>query len=1167
MDATELDVDAKLYKASGDLISELQAKLPLLLDRFQEWPQLLDPVLASLIGAIVEGFTTFITRYPGTYEYQSKAAQSRTATDAIVPLPTALSRLLYTFCKVRGYKVIVQLLSNEPRCVEPMLCCIREWNDSATTRSMPGMVWQQKYVMLLWLSLLILAPFELSTLSKAKTPSVDTKLQHLCQDLPAVSQDVLTIALASLTSPSKERESAVILLVRLALRRDMQALNLASRLVEYSSSCLLDGEAQSQTVYFYLGHLSLLYSVVNLGTTSEVAPFLARVYTLANKLAISGSGHRITALRDLASVRKYLVKILRVCLTHAITLTDSVEGFDEEITNSWLEDSIQFFLESLGDKDSLVRMAASKALSVVALRLDASMSAEILEAVLGALSENVLLEDPRTLRVITKTDLPNDQTTLLIRNLSAVDPLQWHGLMLTLGHLLFRRSAPLHQLPEIIEALLLGLEFEQRSHAGTSVGVSVRDGACFGVWTLARKYSTRELNDVDSVSVAGVSIPQQTTQQSILQMMATRLVLSACLDPSGNIRRGSSAALQELIGRHPDSVVQGIPVVQAVDYTAVARRSKAMIEVTAQAAALGQQYHEALLQSLIGWRGALAADADSRRWAAAALRILCNSTSLTLKVQTLQKLKDGLHRLGTRNMATTAAARHGLLLCVAAIIDSMFASSTSQARELLLLIDSIDVAAVAGDLESRATADLEVAMEGICTYVESLAKFKATTGFESDVEHGHFAKQIFPLIDQCIVTAERPLTIEASSKAIVALFPLLQESDQIEVLESWLDAKQQRKHADLVCQGRLTAMAHLHALCQHQASSIRISTFLQALVGAKDCSIEVKTAAMGSLCILIRSFPTRSFNFLPGLQESLITGLTDYTSDQRGDVGSLLRLQSLEAVDSLRTHAHEDLLSELIPYVVRLAAEKLNKVRHRAWHCLRGIWNAGHRKDQLSDSFQHLADVSSEAYYRHLLELMRTEKLREHLVIGLYSSYGGTDEVNRASCTAFASFTLDIDMDSRPDFVHMVLRTLVKHLTDIAPGEDRDIVPALEFMTFILNQGFISELDRRMNCTSVWDMIQKVNHPTCSLERTNTITQLYGVLALVPLMRAKSLDKLTRQLLHRYPKIRNGAADILYGLYLEEDFANVDWNAAPATNKPLVLDIRRRLQAAMATAG
>ena len=417
------------------------------------------------------------------------------------------------------------------------------------------MEWQKKYIMLLWLSHLMLAPFELSTLSTSNDFDVDPKLEAISSDLPEVARDVLSLAFENLSSPSKERESAIILLVRLALRHDMQTLNLASRLVAYSTRCLFDDKPQFMTVYHTLGHLALLYSIVNLGTDSEVSPFLAKVFQVAWQLAISEDDHH-SFIRDSAPARKLLVKILRVCLVHAIALTDSVKGLDGETVNSWLEDSIQYLLDCLGDKENPVRMAASKALSVVALKLDAAMAAEVVEAVLGGLSENVLLEDPATSRLMAKTEIPVDQAVQFPRNLSAVDPLRWHGLMLTLGHLLFRRSPPPYQLPEIIEALLLGLEFEQRSNVGTSLGVGVRDAACFGIWAVARKYSTKDLETISSTKVAGVSLKQDTRPESVLQILATCLVLSACLDPSGNIRRGSSAALQELIGRHPDTIIQ-----------------------------------------------------------------------------------------------------------------------------------------------------------------------------------------------------------------------------------------------------------------------------------------------------------------------------------------------------------------------------------------------------------------------------------------------------------------------------------------------------------------------------------------------------------------------------------------------------------------------------------
>jgi hypothetical protein len=90
---------------------------------------------------------------------------------------------------------------------------------------------------------------------------------------------------------------------------------------------------------------------------------------------------------------------------------------------------------------------------------------------------------------------------------------------------------------------------------------------------------------------------------SVLQVLATELVVSASLDPAGNIRRGSSAALQELIGRHPNTIAEGIRVVQVVDYHAVALRSRAIMEVAFQSAMLSKSYMDGILDALLGWRG------------------------------------------------------------------------------------------------------------------------------------------------------------------------------------------------------------------------------------------------------------------------------------------------------------------------------------------------------------------------------------------------------------------------------------------------------------------------------------------------------------------------------------------------------------------------------------
>ncbi len=77
------------------------------------------------------------------------------------------------------------------------------------------------------------------------------------------------------------------------------------------------------------------------------------------------------------------------------------------------------------------------------------------------------------------------------------------------------------------------------------------------------------------------------------------------------------------------------------------------------------------------------------------------------------------------------------------------------------------------------------------------------------------------------------------------------------------------------------------------------------------------------------------------LVKALIVCLDDYTTDQRGDVGSLVRIA---AVDAVSTVLKKNLLNlcdrqVLAAKVCGLAVEKLDKVRWRAWSCLQSSWD------------------------------------------------------------------------------------------------------------------------------------------------------------------------------------------------------------------------------------
>lgn len=75
----------------------------------------------------------------------------------------------------------------------------------------------------------------------------------------------------------------------------------------------------------------------------------------------------------------------------------------------------------------------------------------------------------------------------------------------------------------------------------------------------------------------------------------------------------------------------------------------------------------------------------------------------------------------------------------------------------------------------------------------------------------------------------------------------------------------------------------------------------------------------------------------------LIAFLNDYTTDRRGDIGSFIRIEALEAVKVILKMkqyggTYPSYIQDLIASVVHLASERLDKVRFNAWTCLEIFW-------------------------------------------------------------------------------------------------------------------------------------------------------------------------------------------------------------------------------------
>ncbi|KAL9011174.1 MAG: hypothetical protein Q9180_009220 [Flavoplaca navasiana] len=193
------------------------------------------------------------------------------------------------------------------------------------------------------------------------------------------------------------------------------------------------------------------------------------------------------------------------------------------------------------------------------------------------------------------------------------------------------------------------------------------------------------------------------------------------MDPEGNIRRGASAALQELVGRHPDMVPSGISLIQIVDYHAVGLRSRAMDDVVFQAVALDKIYLDAISVAIFSWRAINSPIFAVRKSAADVLGRLIGNYGVHPKSLPLWRPSD-TSTPSQQRKGKSMEEWHGIYLAHAAIIrEGWFEQSSLIHRPdplehyLLLKEDGIF-----GPKDIKAYGKgAELGMEALCTMISA----------------------------------------------------------------------------------------------------------------------------------------------------------------------------------------------------------------------------------------------------------------------------------------------------------------------------------------------------------------------------------------------------------------------------------------------------------------
>ncbi|KFZ06565.1 hypothetical protein V501_07291 [Pseudogymnoascus sp. VKM F-4519 (FW-2642)] len=1147
MDAAEDDRDIKLQKLSSTFIADFELSLhPFLyrtttdgtppkvrrnvrareadrlvglLEPFQELPQLLDPHLGRFLPVLADALLAHLRAPP-----RKKGVER----PQLVTLSQAICRLLYTFCKIRGEKVVVRFFGAETKNLELLLNAVEDAEGSKETgegdEGVKEWTWEERGREEAGDSEPGMAG-EASKCGRAGHPAGD-----------------------QVSGSGREREGCG----EGAAGAHFYEAGYASAGATGCTCTVGDGVPE---VIDNIG----IELVILLHCTADMDPYLLKVFRTVQNIS-DEENVAFKTVHASAIARKTVIKVLRTIAVLALRREYSSKG-NEVITNEIVESTVSYLLDALADNDTPVRLAASKALSVITLKLAPDLASQVVSAVLDSLATNILW-----------TTLPDGTKT---QDLTAVNPQEWHGLILTLSHLLYRKSPPPDSLALILHALLTGLTFERRSTSGSSVGTNVRDAACFGIWALARRYTTRELQDVVTAEVGAATA--HTGEKSIIQILATELVVAASYDSAGNIRRGASAALQELIGRHPDIVTEGIAVVQVVDYHAVALRSRAILEVAPAAARLGDCYADALMRALFGWRGVGSGDAKSRRTVAGGVGELVKLFGGSGKEKPWRRVQGLIEQIDRQlgNLKPRAIdERHGLVLVMAAAAGALPSLlDANSAKEWENLLDAVKaiLRVVLSTLKSAMASTSrrpELGLEATCRLIVAACPI-----VRMERVLGHAG------ID--IVAWEKILHNETSLKCIPDdSFDSTEVREIVEASGSLIDASLRLTDLDTI-EAAVAAATSLTLIIPTAASESLIHAWAVAVTDHSSrtrhpgylfvlASVFTHTQSQDTICALILSqwqqatnivdrvsilqclnrahiLDSHTARFIPLIAE----GLDDYTTDARGDIGSLARIEALKATSKAFAtiprdgqsgavvgdgnedwFADEELFGSLYSRTLRLAAEKLDKVRGEAQTALAILI-----QDPIQQTAFIAANHASRTYFRHLLDLqlpssaswLSTSSLHphgrwtSHLFDGYVSAAdSGAEGLIRASRAALDDFCFAATANR--ELVCNALIGSVKRLHDA--GDERVLLPAMSVVAFLFDVGILEGGEKGLR--GLFLATQRAHFKSGSVRKLEVAVRVYGGLLGVGEEEREVEKVLLRMLRHPFPGVRKAVEDMLW---------------------------------------
>ncbi|KAF9121044.1 hypothetical protein BGW39_010898 [Mortierella sp. 14UC] len=1158
----------------------LQMNLENLIGKYQYQSYLLDPKLEEMISPLI----TPIRKVVHDVTFGDLKGENMNEHGDLI------FYILNFICKTRGYKTIVKFLPHEVSDLEPAFEFLKKQDKKR--------VWETRYVLLIWLSLMCMIPFDLRTIDSQATKDSDR--------IPLVDQ-MIEKGKTFLHCAGKDRDGASLFLARLLTRKDTCRVYLPE-FVNWAKDTL---QSETPNLIESIGIMGTLCWIFKLGQREVLLPIADQLEELLVGIETKES------LMSNSAVKKYIVKLSQrvgLCLLKprvaawryqrgnrslvsnlasggisskmekvSMTIADEDEDDENFGVPDAVENVIERLMNGLRDRDTIVRWSAAKGMGRMSNRLPKEMADDVVGGIFELFSEDVF-------------ELPNGEL-----DISSVSEHTWHGACLAIAELSRRGLLLPHRLTEVIPWIILALKFDVKRGAH-SVGSNVRDSACYVCWSFARAYTP----DVLDVHV---------------RKLSNTLIAVSVFDRDINIRRASSAAFQENVGRM-GIFPHGIDIVTVADYFSIGNINNSFLNVAPYIAGF-EEYRRYLSEHLV--------EVVITHWDIA-IREVAAEAMARIAVLDLDFACSTIIPALTKNATSLdSVVRHGALIALGRTCKAVKAHSDIPMEER---IAPEVLQAIAQVVPSTPEFTLfgfgsEHTRQALCVHITCLSEAAWPLGNET--HQAAVLESWKGIIYTTLERVEEPLQKLASEtfRALIGQYGVTEPEFEQCLARIRPGAEYLGQRGFALALGEIDYKdARYSGYATRVIEALDVTANHSPVVhGGAEVKLDAESRrnAVNSMTNIIKVLGTDykrviSHTLSNKILKMYFRGLEDYSVDHRGDVGSWIREASMQGLQTMvpivarldhhltpvqadqRYLVDEDHV-QVLAKLLQQSVEKIDRIRGAAATAMVAVLYAEadpeaevvagqepeyvlrvpHRAEVMkvvekSDEMNLIWLQASEVYAR-IVQLLHLPEYRFELLIGFVISAGGLTETlvrHSSSClTEFVSSLpitesdiMDVDDNNTTptltlaEFAHDIMKIIDRY-----EGQDRLIVPLLEVLDLLFESGILLLLTHPTDFDFA-PLVKFVRRQTLRCKDTRKLSACIrtfcGLCGLGGKIKNAILLELLRLLVHPFPKIRRTTADSMYlmlsgsveaptpesvevGMVLVE----TDWNSAVGVLTPV----------------